>query len=164
MLRAVSGRFETVVAKDGTTAIIDFAHTPDALENIIRTIEELRQKEQRLIVVCGCGGDRDKSKRPIMGGMASRMADLAIFTSDNPRTEDPEQILKEMEAGVEESKRYLKIADRHEAIKTAVMLAEPRDIILLAGKGHEDYQIIGTEKHHFNDKEVVKEYFEKFNR
>ncbi len=164
MLHPVSGRFETVLAKDGTTAIVDFAHTPDALENIIRTIDELRQKEQRLIVVCGCGGDRDRTKRPVMGDMASRMGDLAIFTSDNPRTEDPEEILREMEAGVESNRRYLKITDRREAIKTAVMLSEPRDIILLAGKGHEDYQIIGTEKHHFNDKEVVKEYFDKFNR
>ena len=164
MLRPVSGRFETVVAKDGTTAIIDFAHTPDALENIIHTIDELRQKGQRLIVVCGCGGDRDKSKRPVMGEMASRMADIAIFTSDNPRTEDPEQILREMEGGVESGNRYLKITDRHEAIKTAVMLAEPRDIILLAGKGHEDYQIIGTEKLPFNDKTIVKEYFTMFNR
>lgn len=164
ILHPVSGRFETVVAKDGTTAIVDFAHTPDALENIIRTIDELRQKEQRLIVVCGCGGDRDKTKRPVMGNMASKMADIAIFTSDNPRTEDPEQILREMEAGVESGNRYLKISDRHEAIKTAVMLAEPRDIILLAGKGHEDYQIVGTEKLPFNDKSVVKEYFEKFNR
>ena len=164
MLRPVNGRFETVVAKDGTTAIVDFAHTPDALENIIRTIDELREKEQRLIIVCGCGGDRDKTKRPVMGDMVSRMADVAIFTSDNPRTEDPEQILRDMEAGVESGNRYLKITDRHEAIKTAVMLAEPRDIILLAGKGHEDYQIIGTEKFPFNDKEIIKEYFDKFNR
>ena len=96
--------------------------------------------------------------------MAAEMADIAIFTSDNPRTEDPEQILREMEAGVEAGDRYLKITDRHEAIKTAVMLAEPRDIILLAGKGHEDYQIIGTEKLPFNDKTIVKEWFEKFNR
>ena len=164
MLHPVSGRFETVVAKDGTTAIVDFAHTPDALENIIRTIDDLRQAGQRLIVVCGCGGDRDKTKRPIMGDMASKMADIAIFTSDNPRTEDPEQILREMESGVESGNRYLKITDRHEAIKTAVMLAEPRDIILLAGKGHEDYQIVGTEKFPFNDKTIVKEYFTKFNR
>ena len=164
MLRPVSGRFETVVAKDGTTAIVDFAHTPDALENIIRTINELRQVGQRLIIVCGCGGDRDKTKRPVMGGMASEKADIAIFTSDNPRTEDPEQILREMEAGVEAGNKYLKITDRHEAIKTAVMLAEPRDIILLAGKGHEDYQIIGSEKLPFNDKAVVKEWLEKFNR
>ena len=164
MLRPVSGRFETVIAKDGTTAVVDFAHTPDALENIIKTIDELRQSGQRLIVVCGCGGDRDKSKRPVMGGMAAKMADVAIFTSDNPRTENPEDILREMEAGVEAGDKYLKITDRHEAIKTAVMLAEPRDIILLAGKGHENYQIVGTEKLPFSDKEVVKGWFEKFNR
>ena len=163
-LHPVSGRFETVLAKDGTTAVVDFAHTPDALENIINTIDELRTDGQRLIVVCGCGGDRDKTKRPVMGGMASKMGDVAIFTSDNPRTEDPEQILREMEEGVEAGNKYLKITDRHEAIKTAVMLAEPRDIILLAGKGHEDYQIVGTEKLPFNDKAIVKEWFEKFNR
>ena len=164
MLRPVSGRFETVVAKDGTTAVVDFAHTPDALENVIKAIDELRTEGQRLLVVCGCGGDRDKTKRPVMGGMAAKMADVAIFTSDNPRTENPEDILREMEAGVEAGDKYLKITDRHEAIKTAVMLAEPRDIILLAGKGHEDYQIVGTEKLPFNDKSVVKEWFEKFNR
>lgn len=164
MLRPVSGRFETVLAKDGTTAVVDFAHTPDALENIINTIDELRQSGQRLIVVCGCGGDRDRTKRPVMGGMAAKRADVAIFTSDNPRTENPDDIIREMEEGVEAGDKYLKIADRHEAIKTAVMLAEPRDIILLAGKGHEDYQIVGTEKLPFNDKEVVKEFFEKFRR
>ena len=164
MLRPVSGRFETVLAKDGTTAVVDFAHTPDALENIINTIDELRTDGQRFIVVCGCGGDRDKTKRPVMGAMAAKRADIAIFTSDNPRTENPEDILREMEAGVEAGDRYLKITDRHEAIKTAVMLAEPRDIILLAGKGHEDYQIIGAEKLPFNDKAVVREWFEKFNR
>ena len=164
MLHPVSGRFETVLAKDGTTAVVDFAHTPDALENIINTIDELRTDGQRLIVVCGCGGDRDKTKRPVMGAMAAKRADVAIFTSDNPRTENPEDILREMEAGVEAGDRYLKITDRHEAIKTAVMLAEPRDIILLAGKGHEDYQIIGTEKLPFNDKAVVRVWFEKFNR
>ena len=164
MLRPVSGRFETVVAKDGTTAIVDFAHTPDALDNIINTIDELRSEGQRLIVVCGCGGDRDKSKRPVMGGLAAKRADLAIFTADNPRTEQVADILNEMEHGVDVNDRYIKIADRHEAIKTAVMLAQPRDIILLAGKGHEDYQIIGTEKLPFNDKAVVKEWFEKFSR
>ena len=164
MLHPVNGRFETVLAKDGTTAIVDFAHTPDALENIINTIDELRTDGQRLIIVCGCGGDRDKTKRPIMGALAAKRANVAIFTSDNPRTEDPEEILREMEAGVEAGDRYLKISDRNEAIKTAVMLAEPRDIILLAGKGHEDYQIIGTEKFPFNDKAVVNEWFTKFNR
>ena len=164
MLQPVNGRFETVLAKDGTTAIVDFAHTPDALENIINTIDELRTDGQRLIIICGCGGDRDKSKRPIMGGLVAKMADIAIFTSDNPRTEDPEEILREMEAGVDAGNRYIKITDRNEAIKTAVMLAEPRDIILLAGKGHEDYQIVGTEKFPFNDKAIVSEWFAKFNR
>ena len=146
ILSPVSGRFETISADDQTMAVVDYAHTPDALENVLETIDELRKANQQLIVVCGCGGDRDKTKRPVMGGMAAEMADIAIFTSDNPRTEDPEQILREMEEGVEAGNRYLKICDRHEAIKTAVMLAEPRDIILLAGKGHEDYQIVGTEK------------------
>ncbi|MBR3678376.1 MAG: UDP-N-acetylmuramoyl-L-alanyl-D-glutamate--2,6-diaminopimelate ligase [Alistipes sp.] len=164
LLRPVSGRFETILAKDGTMAIVDFAHTPDALENTIRAIEDIRREGQRLIVVCGCGGDRDKTKRPVMGGMAAKMADIAIFTSDNPRTEEPEQILREMEAGVEAGDKYLKITDRHEAVKTAVMLAERGDIILLAGKGHENYQIIGTEKQPFSDKEVVKGWFEKFGR
>lgn len=164
LLQPVSGRFETILAKDGTMAIVDFAHTPDALENTIRAIEDIRREGQRLIVVCGCGGDRDKTKRPVMGGMAAKMADVAIFTSDNPRTEEPEQILREMEAGVEAGDKYLKITDRHEAVKTAVMLAERGDIILLAGKGHENYQIIGTEKQPFSDKEVVKGWFEKFER
>ncbi len=164
LLQPVSGRFETILAKDGTMAIVDFAHTPDALENTIRAIEDIRREGQRLIVVCGCGGDRDKTKRPVMGGMAAKMADIAIFTSDNPRTEEPEQILRGMEAGVEAGDKYLKITDRHEAVKTAVMLAERGDIILLAGKGHENYQIIGTEKQPFSDKEVVKGWFEKFER
>ena len=155
MLRPVSGRFETVLAKDGTTAVVDFAHTPDALENIINTIDELRQSGQRLIVVCGCGGDRDRTKRPVMGGMAAKRADIAIFTSDNPRTENPEAIIREMEEGVEAGDKYLKIADRHEAIKTAVMLAEPRDIILLAGKGHEEYMKINGVKEPFSEREEI---------
>ena len=164
LLRPVSGRFETILAKDGTMAIVDFAHTPDALENTIRAIEDIRREGQRLIVVCGCGGDRDKTKRPVMGGMAAKMADIAIFTSDNPRTEDPAQILREMESGVEAGDKYLKITDRDEAVKTAVMLAERGDIILLAGKGHENYQIVGTEKLPFSDKATVKGWFEKFER
>lgn len=163
-LRPVSGRFEFVAAKDHTTAIVDYAHTPDALENVIQTINELRSKGQRLLVVCGCGGDRDKTKRPEMAAIAVKYADIAIFTSDNPRTENPDEILRDMEAGVEAGSRYMKIADRNDAIKTAVMLAEPGDIILIAGKGHEDYQIIGTERHHFNDKECVRGWFEKFGR
>ena len=164
MLTPVSGRFETITAQDGTTVVVDFAHTPDALDNIINAIEDIRNKGQRLIIVCGCGGDRDKTKRPVMGALAAKRGDIAIFTSDNPRTEDPEQILREMEAGVEAGDKYLKITDRNEAIKTAVMLAEPRDIILLAGKGHEDYQIIGTEKLPFNDKEVARQWLKNFNR
>lgn len=163
-LRPVSGRFEFVAAKDHTTAIVDYAHTPDALENVIQTINELRGKGQRLLVVCGCGGDRDKTKRPEMAAIAVKYADIAIFTSDNPRTENPDEILRDMEAGVEAGSRYMKIADRNDAIKTAVMLAEPGDIILIAGKGHEDYQIIGTERHHFNDKECVRGWFETFGR
>lgn len=163
-LHSVSGRFEFIAAKDGTTAIVDYAHTPDALENVIRTVNEIRDKNRKLTVVCGCGGDRDKTKRPEMAAIAVKYADLAIFTSDNPRTEDPEEILHDMIAGVEAGSRYLKITDRAEAIKTAVMLSNPRDIILVAGKGHEDYQIIGKEKHHFSDRECVADWFAKFNR
>ena len=160
----VAGRLERVEAGDGTTAIIDYAHTPDALENVLRTLNELRGKGQKLTVVCGCGGDRDRTKRPEMAAIAVKGADLAIFTSDNPRSENPDDILRDMEAGVEAGSRYLKIADRNEAIKTAVMLSSPGDIILIAGKGHENYQIIGTEKHHFNDRECVGEWFSQFGR
>lgn len=163
-LHSVSGRFEFIAAKDGTTAIVDYAHTPDALENVIRTVNEIRDRNRRLTVVCGCGGDRDKTKRPEMAAIAVKYADLAIFTSDNPRTEDPEEILHDMIAGVEAGSRYLKITDRAEAIKTAVMLSNPRDIILVAGKGHENYQIIGREKHRFSDRECVADWFAKFNR
>lgn len=161
-LTAVSGRFEMIQAKDKTTAIVDYAHTPDALENVIQTINEIRKSPQRLIVVCGCGGDRDKTKRPEMAAIAVKYADTAIFTSDNPRTEDPEQILRDMEAGVEAGQRYLKITDRKEAIRTAILIAQPKDIILVAGKGHEDYQIIGQTKHHFDDRECCREFFETF--
>lgn len=164
LLHSVSGRFEMVAAKDGTTAIIDYAHTPDALENVISTINEVRNGNHRLIVMCGCGGNRDRSKRPEMASIAVREADLAIFTSDNPRHENAEDILRDMEEGVTAGSRYLKISDRGEAIKTAVMLAEPGDIILLAGKGHECYQIIGDEQLPFSDKEEVTKWFENFKR
>ena len=164
MLRPVCGRFESVMAKDHTTAIIDYAHTPDALENVINTINEIRRPGQRLIVLCGCGGDRDRTKRPEMAAIATREADIAIFTSDNPRHEDPEAILRDMEQGVAAGDRYLKLSDRREAIKTAVMLAEPGDIILLAGKGHECYQIVGDEQLPFNDRAEVEEWFKTFNR
>ena len=158
-LQSVSGRFEYIRAVDGTTAVVDYAHTPDALENVIETIEEIRQPSQKLIVLCGCGGDRDKSKRPEMAAIAVKYADISIFTSDNPRTESPEQILQDMVEGLPADARYLKIADRGEAIRTAAMLAAAGDIILLAGKGHETYQVIGTEKIHFDDREEIRKYF-----
>ena len=158
-LQSVSGRFEYIRAADGTTAVVDYAHTPDALENVISTIEEIRQPDQKLIVLCGCGGDRDKTKRPEMATIAVKYADTSIFTSDNPRTEDPEQILRDMVEGLPLDARYLKIADRGEAIRTAAMLARPGDIILLAGKGHETYQVIGTEKIHFDDREEIRKHF-----
>ncbi len=158
-LQSVSGRFEYIRAADGTTAVVDYAHTPDALENVISTIEEIRHPDQKLIVLCGCGGDRDKTKRPEMATIAVKYADTSIFTSDNPRTEDPEQILRDMVEGLPLDARYLKIADRGEAIRTAAMLARPGDIILLAGKGHETYQVIGTEKIHFDDREEIRKHF-----
>ena len=158
-LTPVAGRFETIIAEDRTMAIVDYAHTPDALDNVLQTIEEVRRDEQRLYVVCGCGGDRDKTKRPEMAAIAVKYATTAIFTSDNPRTESPEAILDDVVAGVGTAKNYLRITDRKEAIRTAAMLAQPGDIILIAGKGHEDYQIIGTEKHHFDDREEIRNAF-----
>ena len=154
-LRSVRGRFEPVRSASGITAIVDYAHTPDALENVIATVNDIRKPSQQLIAVCGCGGDRDRAKRPEMGAIASRDASIAIFTSDNPRTEDPEEILDEIMAGVREGARCLRIADRAQAIRTAVMLARPNDIILVAGKGHETYQIVGREKRHFDDREEL---------
>ena len=159
-LKKVNGRFEPMRSESGITAIVDYAHTPDALENVIATINDIRREGQKLIVVCGCGGDRDATKRPEMGRIASREADIAIFTSDNPRTENPEAILDQMEAGKWEGSRTLRISDRAQAIHTAVMLAAAGDIILVAGKGHETYQIIGTEKRHFDDREVLAEAFQ----
>ena len=159
-LKKVNGRFEPMRSESGITAIVDYAHTPDALENVIATINDIRREGQKLIVVCGCGGDRDATKRPEMGRIASREADIAIFTSDNPRTENPETILDQMEAGKWEGSRTLRISDRAQAIPTAVMLAAAGDIILVAGKGHETYQIIGTEKRHFDDREVLAEAFQ----
>ncbi|MCI5717391.1 MAG: UDP-N-acetylmuramoyl-L-alanyl-D-glutamate--2,6-diaminopimelate ligase [Alistipes sp.] len=152
-LHSVSGRFEPVRSESGRTVIVDYAHTPDALQNVIETINEIRRPEQQLIVVCGCGGDRDRTKRPEMGAIASREASVAVFTSDNPRTEDPEAILDEIMAGAEPGARCLRITDRAQAIRTAVMLSHEGDIVLIAGKGHETYQIVGREKHHFDDRE-----------
>ena len=158
-LTPVSGRFESIAADDRTIAIVDYAHTPDALQNVLETIEEIRRSDQHLIVVCGCGGDRDRTKRPEMAAIAVRYATTTIFTSDNPRTESPEAILDDMVAGVGDASNYLRITDRGEAIRTAAMLAKAGDIILIAGKGHEDYQIIGHQKHHFDDREKIREAF-----
>lgn len=158
-LKRVSGRFETMKSDSGIFFIVDYAHTPDALENILDSINDIRTKNERLITVFGCGGDRDHSKRPEMGNIATKKSTLAIITSDNPRTEDPGQIIKEIEAGVEPQNfsKYTSIPDRKEAIKMAIKFAEPKDIILVAGKGHENYQEINGVKHHFDDKEVINE-------
>ena len=158
-LHPVSGRFEILRAANGTSAVVDYAHTPDALENVLRTIEEIRTPAQQLIVVCGCGGDRDRTKRPEMAQIAVRYATTAIFTSDNPRHESPEAILDEMIAGLDPSARYLRIADRAEAIRTAGMLGRPADVILGAGKGHETYTDIGDGNHTFDDREEVRKAF-----
>jgi len=158
-LKRVSGRFETFKSDGGIFFIVDYAHTPDALENILDSINEIRTKNERLITVFGCGGDRDHSKRPEMGNIATKKSTLAIITSDNPRTEDPAQIIKEIEAGVEPQNfsKYTSIPDRKEAIKMAIKFAEPKDIVLVAGKGHETYQDINGVKHHFDDKETINE-------
>lgn len=158
-LKRVNGRFETFKSDGGIFFIVDYAHTPDALENILDSINDIRTKNERLITVFGCGGDRDHSKRPEMGNIATKKSTLAIITSDNPRTEDPGQIIKEIEAGVEPQNfsKYTSIPDRKEAIKMAIKFAEPKDIVLVAGKGHETYQEINGVKHHFDDKEVINE-------
>lgn len=158
-LKKVKGRFETLKSDSGIFFVIDYAHTPDALENILDSINDIRTKNERLITIFGCGGDRDHAKRPEMGKIATRKSTLAIITSDNPRTEDPAAIIKEIEAGVEPQNfsKYTSIPDRKEAIKMAIKFAEPRDIILLAGKGHEDYQEINGVKHLFDDKQTIME-------
>ncbi|MGZ5210800.1 MAG: UDP-N-acetylmuramoyl-L-alanyl-D-glutamate--2,6-diaminopimelate ligase, partial [Kaistella sp.] len=156
-LKTVKGRFETLKSDGGIFFVVDYAHTPDALENILDSINEIRTKNERLITVFGCGGDRDQAKRPQMGKIATRKSTLAIITSDNPRTEDPADIIKEIEAGVEPQNfsKYTSIPDRKEAIKMAIKFAEPKDIVLVAGKGHEDYQEINGVKHYFDDKETI---------
>jgi len=158
----VDGRFEVFRSVTGTYAVVDYAHTPDALENVLSTIAEIRTKNEQVICVAGAGGDRDKTKRPEMAAIACKLSDKVILTSDNPRTENPLDILKDMEAGVDavSRKKVLTIPDRREAIKTAAMLANPGDIILIAGKGHENYQEINGVKHHFDDREEVKNVFE----
>jgi UDP-N-acetylmuramoyl-L-alanyl-D-glutamate--2,6-diaminopimelate ligase len=165
-LESVSGRFQFIVSKEKITAIVDYAHTPDALENVLKTIADIRTKNEQLITVVGCGGDRDKTKRPVMAQIASELSDQVIFTSDNPRTEDPAQILAEMEAGVEPQnfKKTVSILDRKQAIKTACQMAKANDILLIAGKGHETYQEINGVRHDFDDMQIVKELLELLNK
>lgn len=156
-LKRVKGRFETFKSDGGIFFVVDYAHTPDALENVLDSINEIRTKNERLITVFGCGGDRDRSKRPEMGKIATRKSTLAIITSDNPRSENPSDIIKEIEAGVEPQfySKYTTIPDRREAIKMAIKFAEPKDIVVVAGKGHETYQEIEGVKHHFDDHETI---------
>ena len=161
-MTGAEGRFEYYVStKERVIGIVDYAHTPDALINVLATIKKLRKGNEQVITVVGCGGDRDKTKRPLMGEAACEYSDRVIFTSDNPRTEDPLQILKDMETGLSTAakRKYIAIADRKEAIKTAVSLAHKEDIILVAGKGHEKYQEINGVKHPFDDKEVLLEMY-----
>lgn len=160
-LESVSGRFQYVVSEDGITAIIDYAHTPDALKNVLETINDIRTGNEKVITVVGCGGDRDVSKRPKMAHIASQLSSQAIFTSDNPRTENPQTILDEMEVGVsaENFRKTLTVLDRRQAIKTACRLSETGDIILIAGKGHEDYQEVNGVRSHFDDLDEVTNCF-----
>ena len=165
-LESVSGRFQFIVSDTKITAIVDYAHTPDALENVLQTIDDIRTKNEQLITVVGCGGDRDKTKRPVMANIAAMLSDKAIFTADNPRTENPEIIIQEMEQGVEPQnfKKTISILDRKQAIKTACQLANPNDIILIAGKGHETYQEINGVKYDFDDLEIVTELLQQLNK
>ncbi|MCB0480020.1 MAG: UDP-N-acetylmuramoyl-L-alanyl-D-glutamate--2,6-diaminopimelate ligase [Flavobacteriales bacterium] len=163
-LTPVVGRFQYLKSNSGIVGVVDYAHTPDALKKVLETIKDIRTGNEQVITVVGCGGDRDKTKRPEMGKIACTLSDKAIFTSDNPRSENPEAIIKDMEAGVEpiHFKKTLSIVNRKDAIKTAVSMAHEGDIILIAGKGHETYQIIGKETFHFSDIETIKEFFKQF--
>jgi len=158
-LKSVSGRLEPIRSPEGFTAIVDYAHTPDALENVLGAIHEVLDGKGKVITVCGAGGNRDKGKRPLMAQEAVRQSDKVIITSDNPRFEEPQDIIDDMLAGLDgrQMKKVVSIVDRREAIRTACMMAEKGDVILIAGKGHEDYQEIQGVKHHFDDKEVVRE-------
>ncbi|MES2425489.1 MAG: UDP-N-acetylmuramoyl-L-alanyl-D-glutamate--2,6-diaminopimelate ligase [Bacteroidota bacterium] len=160
-LSGAEGRFDYVISPNKIIGIVDYAHTPDAVQNVLSTIHNIRKGNEKVITVIGCGGDRDKTKRPIMAKVACEWSDKVILTSDNPRSEDPAQIIKDMEAGVTPTakRNTVSITDRHEAIKTACMLAQPGDIILLAGKGHEKYQEIKGVKNHFDDKEELLNQF-----
>ncbi len=161
-LESVEGRFQYFISESGVVAIIDYAHTPDALENVLKTISNIRTKNETLYTVVGCGGDRDKTKRPEMARIACELSDKVILTSDNPRSEDPNQIIEEMNAGVpgHHFKKTISVVDRKQAIKTAISMAEKGDIILIAGKGHEKYQEINGVKHDFDDRKIALELFE----
>lgn len=161
-LNSVEGRFQYVKSKNGIIAIVDYAHTPDALKNVLETIKDIRTGNEQVVTVVGCGGDRDSAKRPIMARIACEYSNKTILTSDNPRTENPEEILNQMQSGLSpvEMKNALRISDRKEAIRTAVAFAKEGDILLIAGKGHEKYQEINGVKHHFDDFEIIKELFE----
>ncbi len=165
-LKSVSGRFQYLISEGKITAIVDYAHTPDALKNVLETINDIRTNNETLITVVGCGGDRDKMKRPVMGNIAAKLSNKAIFTSDNPRTESPNQIIEDIEKGVEpqDYKKTLSITDRKQAIKTACQLATKDDIILIAGKGHETYQEINAERIDFDDFKIVQEELKKLNK
>jgi UDP-N-acetylmuramoyl-L-alanyl-D-glutamate--2,6-diaminopimelate ligase len=165
-LESVVGRFQQFRSNSGITAIVDYAHTPDALENVLQTITSIRTKNENVLTVVGCGGDRDKAKRPKMAAVACELSDKVIITSDNPRSEEPEQIIKEMMEGVEGQffNKTLSITDREQAIKTACVMAQPGDIILIAGKGHENYQEIKGVKHPFDDLKIVTNLFEKLDK
>lgn len=158
-LQRVKGRFETYVSDDKKYIIVDYAHTPDALQNILEAINQSRTRNEKLITVFGCGGHRDKEKRPKMGNIATRLSDLAIITSDNPRDENPDEIIQEIERGIEpqNTNKYLSITDRKQAIRTAIKMAAPKDIILIAGKGHENYQEINGKHFPFDDMKIAKE-------
>ena len=165
-LNSVSGRFQYLISDEKITAIVDYAHTPDALKNVLETINSIRTKNEQLITVVGCGGDRDKTKRPKMGNIASALSTKVIFTSDNPRSEIPEAIIEDIEKGVEPQhfKKVLSITDRRQAIKTACQMAKTNDIILLAGKGHETYQEINGERFDFDDYKIVQEYLKQLQK
>jgi UDP-N-acetylmuramoyl-L-alanyl-D-glutamate--2,6-diaminopimelate ligase len=165
-LTAVSGRFQYFISEDKITAIVDYAHTPDALQNVLDTINSIRTKNEELITVVGCGGDRDRSKRPKMGHIASALSTKVVFTSDNPRTEDPDKIIEEVEAGVEPQnfKKIMSVTNRKQAIKTACQLAKKNDIILIAGKGHETYQEINGVRKDFDDLKMVTEFLKELKK
>ncbi len=165
-LESVSGRFQYLISDEKITAIIDYAHTPDALQNVLETINSIRTKNEELITVVGCGGDRDKTKRPKMGHIASALSTKVVFTSDNPRSEVPETIIEEIEKGVEPQnfKKTMSVVDRKQAIKTACQLAQPNDIILIAGKGHETYQEIKGERFDFDDYKIVHEFLKQLQK